>query len=103
MSNAHLVIEQSWGLSGEVELVGAKNAVLVIMASLILTRGKSVLRNVPASSDVDQMILVLEELGAQVTFLRKEHRLEIDTSSISKYKVHAEVMRKMRASILVMG
>ncbi len=103
MSNAHLVIEQSWNLSGEVELVGAKNAVLVIMASLILTRGKSVLRNVPASSDVEQMILVLEELGAQVVFVRKEHRLEIDTSFVSKYKVSAEVMRKMRASILVMG
>ncbi len=70
MSNAHLVIEQSWNLSGEVELVGAKNAVLVIMASLILTRGKSVLRNVPASSDVEQMILVLEELGAHKDNLR---------------------------------
>lgn len=103
MSNAHLVIEQSWGLSGEVELVGAKNAVLVIMAALILTRGKSILNNVPASSDVEQMILVLEELGAQVTFVRKEHRLEVDTTSVSKYGVSAEIMRKMRASILVMG
>lgn len=103
MSNAHLVIEQSLGLSGEVELVGAKNAVLVIMAALILTRGKSVLHNVPASADVEQMILVLEQLGAHVTFIRKEHRLEVDTSTINKYKVCPEIMRKMRASILVMG
>ena len=59
---------QSHALHGTVELAGAKNAVLVIMASLILTDGKSVLTNVPANDDVWQMIKLLRDLGAEVTF-----------------------------------
>lgn len=65
-------IDQSLGLQGEVSLSGAKNAVLVIMASLILTEGKSVLKNVPNSVDVQQMISVLQHLGASVVFSRKK-------------------------------
>ena len=49
MTEDHIVIEQSRALCGTVELAGAKNAVLVIMSSLILTDGKSVLTNVPAN------------------------------------------------------
>ncbi len=49
MSNAYLVVEQSLGLTGNAPLRGAKNAVLVIIASLILTQGKSKLTNVPGS------------------------------------------------------
>lgn len=103
MAHEQLIIDQSLNLSGTASLCGAKNAVLVIMASLILTDGKSRLTNVPASDDVLQMIKLLRELGAEVTFLRHDHTLEVDTSSIDKYKVSPEVMRKMRASILVMG
>lgn len=103
MSENYLVIEQSLALQGEVSLSGAKNAVLVIMASLILTRGKSRLTNVPCSDDVLHMIRLLNELGAEVYFNQQEHCLEIDTSSINSYKVKPEIMKKMRASILVMG
>ena len=45
-----LKIEQSLNLRGEAKLVGAKNAALVIMASLILTKGKSILKNIPVNS-----------------------------------------------------
>lgn len=98
-----LIIEQSLRLSGTAELVGAKNAVLVIMASLILTEGRSVLTNVPASHDVHQMIALLQELGAYVTFDANEHILQVDTSKISSYKISPEIMNKMRASVLAMG
>lgn len=103
MSEKYLVIEESLGLQGEASLFGAKNAVLVIMASLILTRGKSRLTNVPRSDDVLQMIRLLTELGAEVVFDENDHSLEVDTSNINSYKVKAEIMKKMRASILVMG
>lgn len=103
MSNAHIIVEQSLGLKGQAELVGAKNAVLVIMASLILTRGKSTLTNVPVSHDVLQMIALLEDLGAEISFLKEEHMLLVDTTNIKSYKVKHEFMKKMRASILVMG
>lgn len=103
MSNECLVIERSRPIKGEIELFGAKNAVLVIMASLLLTRGKSVLSNVPASSDVHQMISLLESLGAKIFFNKVTSVLEIDTTSISSYSVNHDSMKKMRASILVMG
>ena len=100
---ATLVIEQSLGLQGEVELIGAKNAVLCIMASLLLTEGVSVLRNVPDSADVHQMISLLSELGAQVTLDAAQHILRIDTTFVRGYFVRPEIMKKMRASVLVMG
>lgn len=98
-----LVLEKSPSLQGVLELSGAKNAVLVIMASLIATAGKSTLYNVPFSHDVFQMISLLESLGAQVIIDANTHSLTIDTSCIMHYSVNAEIMKKMRASILVMG
>ncbi len=97
----HIVTEKSGALSGEVSLYGAKNSTLALMASLILTQGTSVLRNVPASSDVLQMIELLKDLGAQVEF--HDHVLTVDTRAINSYQVRPEIMKKMRASILAMG
>lgn len=102
-STSYIAIEQSGPLQGTVDLIGAKNAVLVIIASLLLTKGKSRLTNVPASDDVMHMISLLESLGAQVFFYPQEHLLEIDTSMVNKWQVSHEIMKKMRASILVMG
>lgn len=103
MSNGYLEIKQSGKLSGEVSLVGAKNAVLVTMASLLLTSGKSKLTNVPASVDVLHMIKLLKELGAHVLFDKDNHILEVDTSFVNSWCVPHEIMKQMRASILVMG
>ena len=96
MSNEYIQIERSLGLQGQIESVGAKNAVLVIMASLILTHGKSKLKNVPRSADVLHMIKALQDLGAQIVFHEKEHTLEVETTSIKNYKVTTEIMKKMR-------
>ncbi|MBT3455454.1 UDP-N-acetylglucosamine 1-carboxyvinyltransferase [bacterium] len=103
MENTRLIVKQSLSLSGTVDVSGAKNAVLVIMASLLLTRGKSVLKNVPASADVSHMIKLLEQLGAQVGFEKDAKIMHVDTSFVDKYKVSPEIMNKMRASVLVMG
>ncbi|MEX0940073.1 MAG: UDP-N-acetylglucosamine 1-carboxyvinyltransferase [Candidatus Babeliales bacterium] len=98
-----LIVQQSLKLQGQVAISGAKNAVLVIMASLILCDGKSILRNVPASTDVLHMISVLEFLGATVFFDMENHILQVDSSSINSYTVDMELMKKMRASVLVAG
>lgn len=103
MNATHIVVEKSRALQGTVQLCGAKNAVLVIMASLILIRGKSTITNVPASDDVSQMIILLQSLGAKIFFCKDEQLLEIDTTDIDKWTVVPEIMKKMRASILVMG
>lgn len=101
--NQYVLVEQSQNLNGEVKLVGAKNAVLVIMASLILTCGKSRLKNVPNSDDVYQMISLLQSLGAKVCFNITENILDVDTTNLISCKVSPDIMKKMRASILVMG
>jgi len=103
MSNEYIVVEQSLGLGGQARLAGAKNAVLVTMASLILTDGISKLKNVPHSQDVLCMILLLQELGARVCFDVENHTLQVDTTGIHSYKVSHDIMKKMRASVLVMG
>ncbi len=99
----YLEVHQSLGLEGQASLSGAKNAVLVIMTSLILSRGVSVVRNVPASDDVFQMITLLESLGAVVIFDEEANILEVDTKNLDGYRVKPEIMKKMRASVLVMG
>jgi len=103
MTNEYISIETSPALRGTVELTGAKNAILVIMASLILTKGKSTLSNVPHSEDVLHMIRLLETLGARIEHDGVEKTLAIDTSDISSAPIGSDIMKKMRASVLVMG
>lgn len=99
----YLAVQQSPALEGEAGLLGAKNATLVIMTSLILTKGVSVLRNVPASEDVIHMIQLLKDLGASLRFDPFTNILEVDTRLLEDYYVAPEMMKKMRASVLVMG
>jgi UDP-N-acetylglucosamine 1-carboxyvinyltransferase len=99
----YLSVKKSGPLHGSIHLYGAKNAVLVIMTSLILTDGISVLENVPNNTDVQLMSMLLQHLGATVTFDNVAKRLTVDTSTITKYDVPADIMNKIRASILVAG
>lgn len=103
MSEEFIIIEKSKPLKGEVRLSGAKNAVLVIMASLLLAEGKSKLTNVPCSEDVLCMLELLTSLGAEVIFDKENKTIFVDTTNVSKYQVNPSLMKKMRASVLVMG
>src|ERR1700709_1205372 len=103
MDEAYFLVQKTTQLRGEVLVCGAKNAVLVIIASLILTEGKSILYNVPNSSDVHTMINVLQELGAILSYDSEKKSLEVDTRLLSQSVISPQMMSKMRASILVMG
>jgi UDP-N-acetylglucosamine 1-carboxyvinyltransferase len=98
-----IVVKKSENLQGEIKLFGAKNAVLVIIASLILTKGVSTLYNVPNNFDVQSMIFLIESLGAHAVFDVNEKILTVDTRCLHSYKINPKIMKKMRASILVMG
>lgn len=100
-SLSFLSIARSERIFGTVRPEGAKNAVLVTIASLLLTSGKSRLTRVPNSDDVWQMIAVLRELGAEVAF--EGDVLQVDTTGVRHWRVDPTIMRKMRASILVLG
>jgi UDP-N-acetylglucosamine 1-carboxyvinyltransferase len=89
-------------LSGTVKVEGAKNAVLpVIAATLLASNGKSVIHDVPALSDVYTISEVLRYLGADVKI--EENTITVDASQELKFEAPFEYVRKMRASVLVMG
>lgn len=103
MSAGYIFVKKSEPLVGQVSLSGAKNAVLAIMASLLLTRGISILRNVTAIEDVYQMIQVLESLGAIVVFNVQESILHVDTTHLQNNPLAQDSIKKFRASLLVFG
>lgn len=103
MSSGIIVVEKSGPLVGQVALSGAKNAVLVIMASLLLTRGKSTLRNVPAIADVFDMIKIMESIGAEIVFDQDSNVLTVDTTHIENGQLCQDSIRKFRASLLIFG
>ena len=91
-------------LEGTVEIEGAKNAALPILAASILGQTKpSKLDNVPLLSDVYTMIKVLEYLNLKVTFNEEEKTIELDATMPLKSDTPFEFMNQMRASIVVMG
>jgi UDP-N-acetylglucosamine 1-carboxyvinyltransferase len=88
-------------LHGEVAIGGAKNSALKLMAAALLSEGRTVLRNIPDIADCRTMGEVLERLGAEVT--RRDHEVEIDPSGPLGMETPYELVRRMRASILVLG
>lgn len=97
-----IIIRGGKKLNGTVKVEGAKNAVLpVIAASLLAEKGKSVIKDVPALSDVYTINEVLRHLNADVTF--ENNTVTIDASNNLREEAPFEYVRKMRASVLVMG
>ena len=97
----HISIEGSHKLSGEVNVKGAKNAVLKEMIIPILSEGKYILNNVPLIADVEYMQDVLKVLGINSTF--KNNSLEIISPSKIGIEAPYEIVQKMRASIIILG
>jgi len=97
-----IIVRGGQRLYGTVKVEGAKNAVLpVIAATLLASDGKSVIRDVPTLSDVYTINEVLRNLNAQVVF--EDNTVVVDASRELKDEAPFEYVRKMRASVLVMG
>lgn len=96
-----LVIEGGARLEGEVEVSGAKNAALPAMAASILAPGKSIVRGVPGLKDVKTMGRLLGALGAGYGY--DGRCVEVDTSGIRDFTAPYELVKTMRASVLVLG
>ena len=88
-------------LKGEVTVTGAKNSVLKLMAASLLAQGKSTITNVPDIADVDIMSDLLTRLGC--TVVRDGESLHIDVPAEPSHRADYELVRKMRASINVLG
>lgn len=89
-------------MSGEVRISGAKNAALPILAASLLAEEPVVIRNVPQLRDVATTIALLQTLGAKVT-LNDGMSVEIDAGNVDKREAPYELVKTMRASILVLG
>lgn len=88
-------------LSGALEVQGAKNSVLPILAASILVEGESVLQNCPNLKDVDAAIQILRHLGCTVS--RDGKNVYIDSSTLSKSDIPDKLMREMRSSVIFLG
>jgi UDP-N-acetylglucosamine 1-carboxyvinyltransferase len=94
-------VEGGKRLQGEVEVSGAKNAALKFVAAALLAPGKTVLHHVPRIKDIHTMLALLDELGVGTSF--SGDTLEIDASTVDSYTAPYELVRQMRASLVVLG
>src|SRR5438128_3070289 len=98
---SRLVVTGGHALSGAVPIHGAKNSALKLMAAALLARGVTVIEDVPQIADCLTMAQVLEHLGARVAW--EGSTLTIDTTDADGIETPYELVRQMRASIVVLG
>jgi len=98
-----ILIRGGTRLSGEVRASGSKNSTLALMAAALLADGEVVLRNVPRLRDVETMIEILRALGASADWLGSEPSLRIDPTTLKHQEAPYDLVRKMRASFMVLG
>jgi UDP-N-acetylglucosamine 1-carboxyvinyltransferase len=90
-------------LSGEIQIGGAKNAALPLMAAGMLTEDRVVLSNVPKLADIDTMTLLLSQHGVAVDPIGNDGRTLSIGGTITQTEAPYDIVRKMRASVLVLG
>lgn len=97
-----LLIDGGATLSGKISISGAKNAALPILAGTLLATKPVTVRNVPHLKDVTTTIALLQTMGVQITI--DDHlSVEVDASSVTNLEAPYELVKTMRASILVLG
>ena len=97
-----LLIQGSGHLDGEIRISGAKNATLPILAAALLAETPITIGNVPHLNDVTTTVTLLRRMGVDVT-VGEHMALEVDSSTIEEMIAPYELVRTMRASILVLG
>lgn len=97
-----LIITGGATLNGEIRISGAKNAALPILAATILSEAPVSVGNIPHLHDITTTMELLGRMGIQLIVDEKMH-IEVDTSTIENYEAPYELVRTMRASILVLG
>jgi len=97
-----IIVEGGHKLNGRVRVSGAKNAVLPILAATLLTQGKNEIREAPKVRDVNTMVSLVKELGAEVDHFEGDH-VVLDTTSVNNPVAPYDLVSTMRASCLVLG
>ncbi|MDI6767667.1 MAG: UDP-N-acetylglucosamine 1-carboxyvinyltransferase [Bacteroidota bacterium] len=95
------VIHGGKKLEGEVVISGSKNAALALMPATLLASGKYRFENIPDLRDITTMSKLLEMMGVEIE--KRSHTMELNTFRVSKLEAPYEQVKKMRASIYVLG
>jgi len=96
-----IVIEGGKPLRGDIKISGAKNAALPVIAASILTGGQHQLYNVPNLRDINTIKSIMIKLG--IVFRDKDNVLHIDSGNLEDFKAPYDLVKTMRASILLLG
>ncbi len=98
-----ILIRGNGALNGAIPIAGAKNACLTLMPATLLTEEPLTLTNAPRLSDIATMTQLLQSLGAEVASLQGGQVLALSSHGLTSHRADYDLVRKMRASILVLG
>jgi UDP-N-acetylglucosamine 1-carboxyvinyltransferase len=98
-----ILVRGNGALSGAIPIAGAKNACLTLMPATLLSEEPLTLTNAPRLSDISMMSQLLSSLGAEVASLQNGQVLALSSHKITNHTADYDIVRKMRASILVLG
>jgi UDP-N-acetylglucosamine 1-carboxyvinyltransferase len=98
-----IVVTGGGPLSGQIPIAGAKNACLTLMPATLLSDEPLTLTNAPRLSDIRTMTTLLQSLGAEVSALNSGQVLAMSSHGLNNHTADYDIVRKMRASILVLG
>ncbi|MFN3971190.1 MAG: UDP-N-acetylglucosamine 1-carboxyvinyltransferase [Gemmobacter sp.] len=98
-----ILVRGNGELRGQIPIAGAKNACLTLMPATLLTDQPLTLTNAPRLSDIATMTQLLGSLGAEVASLQQGQVLALSSHALTSHRADYDIVRKMRASILVLG
>ncbi|MEL6242607.1 MAG: UDP-N-acetylglucosamine 1-carboxyvinyltransferase [Pseudomonadota bacterium] len=98
-----ILVRGNGPLNGQIPIAGAKNACLTLMPATLLSEEPLTLTNAPRLSDIRTMTLLLQSLGAEVSSLQDGKVIALSSHGLDNHTAHYDIVRKMRASILVLG
>lgn len=98
-----ILVRGGGSLGGQIPIAGAKNACLALMPATLLSEDPLTLTNAPRLSDIRTMTQLLQSLGAEVTSLQEGRVLAMSSFGVIKTRAEYDIVRKMRASNLVLG
>ena len=98
-----IIVTGGHPLHGQIPIAGAKNACLTLMPATLLTDAPLTLTNAPRLSDIRTMSVLLESLGVEVSSLQEGKVQVMSSANLTSHKADYDIVRKMRASILVLG
>jgi len=98
-----ILVTGNGALRGQIPIAGAKNACLTLMPATLLSDEPLTLTNAPRLSDIRTMRTLLESLGAEVAQMQGGQVLSLSSHAITNHRADYDIVRKMRASILVLG